>query len=149
MTHDTYDRRIHVGASRRRREDARSCRDAKRFAAAIYIGGYAIECALVALVCYEQRKTNFKDTSAYKERGLRGAKLHTLSNLLAELPTVRRAIQMDRTHQLRTAWERIQRLWDKDRLRYWDKVGDEDDCDRFVAAIETFHDYLLRSQGEA
>jgi hypothetical protein len=41
---DTYDRRIQLGASRRRFEDAEILHNQKRWTGAIYMGGYAIEC---------------------------------------------------------------------------------------------------------
>ena len=57
--HDTYDRRIQLGASRRRREDAEALHGAGRWAGGIYLAGYAIECSLKALICSFEGKNNF------------------------------------------------------------------------------------------
>jgi len=94
--HDTYDRRIQLGASRRRREDAKSLHDAGRWAGAIYLGGYAIECSLKALICFNERKNNLKDTRMFKNV-VQASTLHSLTHLLGVLPQVQRAIELDRT----------------------------------------------------
>jgi hypothetical protein len=147
-SHDTYDRRIQLGASRRRRDDAIVLHEANRWAGAIYLAGYAIECSLCALVCYNERKNNFKDTRLFKE-GLQGATLHNLEHLLRKLPSVQRKIALDRTGKLREAWSTITRLWQKDALRYWDKQGDEHDSERIMAAVKLLHTFILNQQREA
>ncbi|RQH14516.1 HEPN domain-containing protein, partial [Okeania hirsuta] len=59
-TPDTYGRSIQLGASRRRLEDARVLHSQKRWNGAIYMGGYAVECALKSLICYQEPTNNFK-----------------------------------------------------------------------------------------
>ena len=85
---DTYDARLQLGASRRRFEDAQVLHDQKRWAGAIYLGGYAIECSLKSLICYYEYgkgKTNFKETRLFK-KGMQGSDLHNLSKLIEALP---------------------------------------------------------------
>jgi len=146
--HDTYDRRVQLGASRRRREDAESLHDAGRWAGAIYLAGYAIECSLKAFICSNEGKNSFKDTRLFK-RGLQSASLHDLGHLLQELPTLQRAITFDRTGIYKNAWNTITRLWQKDELRYWDKLGDERNCELFIDSVKVIHSFILRQQGEA
>jgi hypothetical protein len=146
--HDTYDRRIQLGASRRRREDAEALHEARRWGGAIYLAGYAIECSLCALVCSHEGKNNFKDTRLFK-KGIQGATLHNLTHLLQALPAVQRAITLDRTGIYKDAWNIITSLWQKDELRYWDKLGDEHDSERFMASVKLLHTFILNQQGEA
>jgi hypothetical protein len=145
LKHDSYDRRIQLGASRRRREDGEVLHKADHWAGAMYLGGYAIECALKALICYRERKNNFKDTRAYSK--IDGNSLHNLGLLLAEVPAVQRAITMDHTNTYRPAWYLITRLWRKDQLRYWDKKGNKQDSTNFLEAVKIIHDFLLAKQG--
>lgn len=147
-SHDTYDRRIQLGASRRRREDAEQLHDMQRSAGAIYLGGYAIECSMLALICYNNKVNNVKDTHLFK-RGVTGAALHNLTTLLNELPTIKRAITLDRTGVYKEAWNTITSLWEKNALRYWDKVGDSHECDQFIQAINVLHAFILGEQREA
>jgi len=144
---DTYDRRCQVGASRRRLEDAQVLHSQKRWAGATYLGGYAVECSLKSLICYEEGKTNFKDTQIFK-KGLQGSELHSLTKLLRELPSVQRAITLDRTNTYKPAWNIVSSLWRNDELRYSDKMGDEQDSDRFIKAVEKLQRFLLDKQNE-
>lgn len=146
-THNTYDRRIQLGASRRRREDAENLQGNGRWAGAVYLGGYAVECALKSLICYNENTNNIKDTRFF-QRGVQGATLHDLQLLLKELPHLQRAITLDRTGKYRLAWNTITTYWQKDHLRYWDRIGDEQACEQFFDAIKLLHTYLLESQGE-
>lgn len=146
LRHDSYDRRIQLGASRRRREDSEVLHKAGHWAGAMYLGGYAIECALKALICYRTRKNNFKETKAYRQ--IDGNSLHNLTLLLAEVPAVQRAITNDQTNTYRPAWYFITKEWKKDQLRYWNKKGNEPDSTRFLAAVKIIHRFLLAHQGE-
>ena len=146
--HNTYDRRIQLGASRRRREDAEALYDARRWTGSVYLGGYAIECSLCALICYQVGKNNLKETRLFKD-GLQGASLHNLIRLLGALPSVQRKIELDTTGKLREAWTIITSQWQKDALRYWDRIGDEQDSKRFIDAVKLLHSFILRQQGEA
>ena len=146
--HDTYDRRIQLGASRRRREDAEALYSANRWAGAIYLAGYAIECSLKALICLNEGKNSFKETRMFK-RGVQGPTLHDLGHLLQELPPLQRAIMLDRTGTYKSAWNTITRLWQKDQLRYGDKLGDEDSSKRFIDSVKVIHRFILSQQGEA
>jgi hypothetical protein len=148
VQHDTYDRRIQLGASRRRREDAEVLHQNSRWAGAIYLAGYAIECSLKSLICWNEHKNNFKETSVFK-KGNQGATLHDLALLLQSLPRLQHIIMLDRTGTYKNAWNTITRLWRKDGLRYGDKVGNEHDSQSFIAAIKVIHTFILREQGEA
>jgi len=147
-SHDTYDRRIQLGASRRRREDAEQLHDMQRSAGAIYLGGYAVECSMLALICYNEGVNSIKDTRLFKQSNS-GATLHSLTILLDSLPAIKRAISLDQTGRYKEAWNTITRLWKKDALRYWDKTGDNHECERFIRAIKVIHDFILSQQGEA
>ncbi|MDJ0737958.1 MAG: hypothetical protein QNJ47_28530 [Nostocaceae cyanobacterium] len=144
---DTYDRRCQLGASRRRLEDAVILHEQKRWTGAIYLGGYAIECSLKSLICYEQRKDNLKDTSTFK-KGLQAASLHNLTNLLNALPTLQRYIKLDRTGRYKQAWNLVSSVWRNDELRYSDKVGDEAESKKFIEAVKVLHRLVLDKQDE-
>lgn len=143
----TYDKRAQLGASRRRHEDAQALHEANCWNGAIYLGGYTIECSLTSLICYNEGKTNFKETRAFKD-GLQGNSLHNLVKLLAYVPSVQRAIQLDITNTYKSDWGTIQGLWKKDSLRYSEKKGIQQDSERFVA-VKRLHKFLLDQQGEA
>ncbi|MCU0517460.1 MAG: hypothetical protein MUC60_11485 [Oscillatoria sp. Prado101] len=144
---DTYDRRVQLGASRRRLEDAQALDSQKRWAGAVYLGGYAIECSLKSLICYNEGKNNFKDTATFK-KGMQGADLHNLAKLLEALPSLERFIQLDRTNTYKQAWNTVSFLWRNDELRYSDKQGDEKESRRFIEAVQILHRLLLEKQGE-
>lgn len=145
---DTYDRRCQLGASRRRLEDAQVLHNQKRWTGAVYLGGYAIECSLKSLICYEQKQNNFKDTWIFK-KGLQGSELHSLTKLLGSISTLQRAIQLDRTNTYRDAWKTVSSLWRNDELRYSEKMGNEEECKRFIEAVQILHRFLLTKQDEA
>lgn len=145
---DTYDKRCQLGASRRRFEDAVALHSYRRWWGAVYIGGYAIECSLKSLICYEEDKNNFKETSAFKQ-GLQGASLHNLAVLFKKIPSLQRTISLDRTGNYRNAWNTIVSTWVNDELRYSDKLGEELDSTKFIEAVKTWHQLLLSKQGEA
>lgn len=144
----TYDQRVQLGASRRRREDAEALHTAECWNGAIYLGGYTIECSLKSLICYNEGKTNFKDTRVFR-KGLSGNSLHNLTKLLAEVQPLQRAIELDRTNTLKPGWKTIQNLWQKDALRYSEKKGTHQDSERFISAVQQLHKWLLSQQGEA
>lgn len=141
MDHDTYDRRVQLGASRRRREDAEVLHLGGRWAGAIYMGGYAIECALKALICFNSGKNNLKETMAFRQ-GLEASSLHNLVLLLGTLPSVQRAIQNDQTGTCKKAWNTITSLWQQDKLRYWNKTGNQQDSERFYARNQHLAPFL-------
>jgi hypothetical protein len=145
---DTYDKRCQLGASRRRFEDALALHNCKRWSGAIYLGGYAIECALKSLICYEESKNNFKDTSAFT-KGLQGASLHNLEMLLNTMPSLQRAISLDRTGKYKNSWNTITSTWKNDELRYSERLGNESESEKFIKAIKEWHQLLLDKQGEA
>jgi hypothetical protein len=119
----------------------------KRWTGAIYLGGYAIECSLKSLICYEESKNNFKDTRIF-QKGLQAASLHNLTNLLDSLPILQRTIKLDRTGIYKQAWNLVSSVWRNDELRYSDKVGDEENSKKFIEAVQTLHRFLLDKQGE-
>jgi hypothetical protein len=112
------------------------------------LAGYAIECSLKALICSNEGKNSFKDTRMFK-RGVQGDTLHNLARLLQEAHAIQRAITLDRTGTYRNAWNTIASLWQKDELRYWDKLGDEDSSKRFLDSVKLMHRFILSQQGEA
>jgi hypothetical protein len=145
---DTYDRRCQLGASRQRFKDASTLYDCKRWWGSVYLGGYAIECSLKSLICYEENKNNFKDTNAFKQ-GIQGASLHNLAILLKQIPNLQRTISLDRTGKYKNAWHIITSTWVNDEIRYSDKLGSEADSKKFIQAVEILHQRLLSEQGEA
>ena len=147
MKMDTYDRRCQLGASRRRLEDAQTLHVQNRWSGATYLGGYAIECSLKSLICYEEKKHNFKDTQIFK-KGLQGASIHNLTKLLDSLPVLQRTIQLDRTNTFKEAWKLVLSEWRHDELRYSDKVGDQGNSKQFIEAVQILHRFLLARQDE-
>lgn len=146
---DSYDARVQLGASRRRKEDAIALHEKHRWNGAIYMGGYAIECCLKSLICFEDNKTNFQDTIAFK-KGLQGADLHNLAKLLEYAPGLQRAIKLDRRQPgYKEAWNTVSSLWRNDILRYSDKAGNQKDSEKFIEAVKTIHQLLLSQQGES
>ena len=145
---DTFDRRCQLGASRRRLEDAIALHSCKRWTGSIYLGGYAIECSLKSLICHLERKDNFKDTRIFK-KGLQGSGLHSLVKLLGDLSEVQRAIKLDRTSNYQAAWNTVSSLWRNDELRYSERMGEEEECERFIQAVKLLHQFLLTRQNEA
>ncbi len=145
---DTYDKRCQLGASRRRFEDAQVLHTHKRWTGAIYLGGYVIECSLKSLICYEEGKTNFKDTKVF-QKGLQGSTLHSLTKLSENLPVIQRTIKLDRTGVYKEAWNLILSVWRNDELRYSDRMGDEESSKKFIQAVKTWYEFLLDRQGEA
>ncbi len=145
---DTYDKRCQLGASRRRFEDALALHSCKRWKGAVYMGGYAIECSLKSLICDEENKGNFKDTSVYN-RGVQGSSLHNLATLFGKIPSLQRTIELDRTGSYRNAWNIITSTWINDELRYSDKLGDELKSTKFIEAVKKWHQLILNKQGEA
>ncbi|MGD1809172.1 hypothetical protein ACP6PL_27565 [Dapis sp. BLCC M126] len=148
-TPDTYGRSIQLGASRRRLEDARVLHSQKRWNGAIYMGGYAIECALKSLICYQEPTNNFKDTTVFKQ-GLKGSDLHSLIKLLDALPNIQKVIESQKgNNSYRQAWITVTSLWRNDELRYSNKKGDETEANKFLDAVKILHRYLLSKQGES
>jgi hypothetical protein len=145
---DTYDRRCQLGASRRRLEDALSLHGCNRWWGAIYLGGYAIECSLKSLICYEEQRNNFKETLVF-QNGLQGASLHNLAMLFNKIPSLRRTISLDRTGKYKDAWRVIESTWVNGELRYSDKSGNKSDSTQFIEAVKMWHQLLLDKQGEA
>jgi len=39
-------------------------------------------------------------------------------------------------------------MWQKDELRYWNKLEDESRCKRFIEAVKVMHQFILSHQGE-
>lgn len=144
---DTYHRSCQLGASRRRREDAEALYQCGRWTGAIYLGGYAIECALKSLICYEEGKQNFKETDTFK-KGLQGASLHSLAKLLEELPQLQRTFDLDITGKYKNNWQTITSVWRSDELRYSEKSGTKNDSKKFIEAVKNIHQFLLYKQGE-
>ena len=149
---DTYDRRVQLGASRRRLKDAQALHQQKRWSGAMYLGGYAIEFSLKSLICYEERKNNFKDTQIFKNNRLKAAELHNLARLLDCVPSIKSAIERanktDRTNGYLAAWNMVSSVWPNDELRYSDQSGNEKESQRFIESVERLHRFLLEKQGE-
>jgi len=140
---DSYDRRIQLGASHRRYEDALVLYKARRWNGAIYLAGYAIECSLKSLICYTEGTSNFKETKMFQD-GAKGATLHNIRSLLKHAgfsASVMAALDPKRT--LNEACKTVIELWEKDELRYGNKVGNENDSKRFMDAVEVLHDFIV------
>jgi hypothetical protein len=146
-TPDSYDRRLQLGASRRRLEDAKSLCDSQRWTGSMYLGGYAIECSLKSLICHEDMKSNFKETKPFKD-GLQGSSLHNLTQLLGSVESIKKAIDLDRSGVYKNSWNTVCSLWRSDELRYSDKVGNEQECKKFLDAVKELHQFILSQQGE-
>lgn len=155
LTHETYHRNVQLGASRRRYEDAKHLLDEERWVGAMYLGGYAVECALVALICFRERKTDFRDTRAFQS-GIQKARIHNLSHLVDTdaVRSFRNAIALDKTGQLKADWNLVASYWQYKKLRYYHKVGIGDRAGarqlarNFVDAVERVQRYLMSEQGE-
>jgi len=145
---DTYDRRIQLDASRHRYEDAKSLQRSGRWNGAIYLAGYAIECSLKALICYEGCTNNLKETRIFKQ-GRQGAALHNLGALREASIVLERAFRFDTDGKLKSAWTIIVGIWQKDALRYSQDLGHQAECERFLKAVEVLHHEILKRQGEA
>jgi hypothetical protein len=143
-THNTYDRRIQLGASRQRKQDAEALHNAGRWTGAMYLAGYAIECALCAAICLQEDKFNIKDTKAYKK--IQSTQMHNLASLLEQLPILEKTILLKRNSEYKVAWDTITNLWQKDALRYWDKLGSKDDSKRLIDAVKLIHEFILSHQ---
>lgn len=144
---DTYDRRVQLDTSRHRYKDAIHLKKAERWNGAIYLGGYAIECSLKALICYGDCTNNIKETHLFKE-GITGAGLHNLGALREASDILNRAIRSDKTGKLNTAWNIIIQLWKIETLRYGREVGHKAECERFLEAVDRLYFCILRAQRE-
>lgn len=141
---DIYDRRVQIEASCQRYEDAKSLQKSGRWSGAMYIAGYAVECALKALICYEGCTNNLKNTQIYRQ-GVKGAKLHDLRLLFDALsPGFRKAILAN--ENLKGAWSTVVGLWRMEELRYGNTLGRKKDCERFLEAVELLHSTILGRQ---
>jgi len=145
---DTYNRHIQLGAARQRYQDSRALLEKKRWKGAMYLGGYTIECSLKSLICYIEHRNSFQDTKMFC-RGEQGATLHNLNRLLRESSQLERFIATDRTGQYKNAWNTIANVWQHDILRYSDKPGDEEECNRFLDAVKLLYKQIMSRQGEA
>ena len=141
---DTYDRRIQLDASRLRYEDARSLQKSGRWNGAIYLAGYAIECSLKALICYEEGKLNLKDTRMFQKAS--GATLHNLGALCQQSKILKHCIELEGPSTLKSAWTTIVSLWHLEELRYGRNLGYKADCNRFLAAVEELYPQILKWQ---
>ncbi len=157
---DNYGRSIQLGASRRRYEDAQVLQSAGRWNGAIYLAGYAIECSLKSLICYNDgRKNTLTETKLWDDPSQRGAALHNLESLIkaTNAPSlvsllgesnIKKKIALDRTGSLKRAWTTVKDSWKKDERRYGNKVGFQSECDRFMADVKVLYSYILEQQGE-
>ena len=137
---DTYGRTIQLGASRRRLEDAEALYNQERWNGAIYMGGYAIECALKSLLCHEEDIVNFKKTKVFKR--LKGSNLHDLEQLLEASYICKGVKDSKKDQSLKKAWDTV-KLWQNDKLRYSDKKGDKIEASKFIYAVKILHGYFL------
>lgn len=147
---NTYDRRILLGASRRRLEDAQALSDAKRWTGAMYLGGYAIECSLKALICQKEGKMNLLDTTFYQDNE-KSVQKHNLRALLEEaLPQLKRAIKTDRSKDRDDYNDALTRMndWQTNELRYCREHGNQEKTEGFMNAVKKLHSYILGQLGE-
>jgi hypothetical protein len=113
----------------------------------MYLAGYAIECSLKAWVCSHEQRLNFKDTRMFRQLG-QGAALHNLNLFLNYLGPLDEAIKRKRDPRYASAWKIVTYMWQKDELRYWNKLGNKEDCRRFLEAVQFMYQFILHSQGE-
>lgn len=83
------------------------------------------------------------------KKGVGGARLHQLQNLMTQAPRLYKDINLDRTGKYKNSWTTITSLWKHDQLRYSDKVGEEVETKKFIEAVKQIHNLILRQQGEA
>jgi hypothetical protein len=118
----------------------------------MYLGGYAIECSLKSLICFNDQKNNLKDTQIFKNGGLKAAELHNLVRLLDCVPSIKNAIERanktDRTKNYLDAWKMVSSVWRNDELRYSEQLGNEQESQRFIESVQKLHQFLLEKQGE-
>lgn len=115
----------------------------------MYLGGYAVECSLAALLCKEDgvhllTKTKVGSTPG----GLGTLTRHDLTALLNALPRLKRLIEMDRVGTIQKAWNLVMSCWKVHKLRYWDRLGDKDECLGVLEASALLHKVILDLQGE-
>jgi hypothetical protein len=141
---NTYDRRTQRLASKRRYEDALALQDAGRWNGAIYLGGYAIECSLISLICYTEGKTVVTETKMFND-GVQGASLHDLGQLLAYASTeINLMMRTDKSRTFNEARKIVVRLWQMTELRYGAKVTHKNECERFMAAVELLYSSIKK-----
>ncbi|KAF3888079.1 MULTISPECIES: hypothetical protein [Nostocales] len=75
--------------------------------------------------------------------------LHSFVKLLSALPSLQRAIALDRTNRYKDAWNTVSSVWRNDELRYSDSEGKEEESQRFIQAVKILHQFLLAKQDEA
>lgn len=107
----------------------------------MYLGGYAVECALISLVCFRETKDQFEDTKLGQK--LSGSQLHNLNNLLV-VPEIRRQIFRD---DLKPHWQCVVTHWKYNELRYSETDGEQSQAQRFLGAVDKIHRFLLKEQG--
>ena len=137
---NTYNRRIQLGASRRRLEDAHVCLKGGRWIAAMYLGGYAIECVLKSYICSREHKDDFRHTSVFSRFG--NSKSHNLAQLYNVAGSPLQRQMLDPQSEFPKAKELVLKQWDHSALRYSHRNGNEKDAREFVNAVEKMHQLL-------
>lgn len=140
---NTYNRDVLLGASRMRLEDAETLYNAERWSGAMYLSGYAIECSLKSLICYEEGKHNLKHTTISSTSG---KMLHNLGFLLACLPQIEREITIDirrkESGSYSKNWATITKYWNTNQLRYHDQQGNKEECKELLEAVKSLYRYF-------
>ena len=75
--------------------------------------------------------------------------MHNLTNLLNELESIKRSIQLDRRGIYKPAWNLVSSVWLNDELRYSNRDGDEKESEEFIEAVKILHRFFLAKQNEA
>ena len=116
--------------------DARALAQAERFAAAYYLAGYAVECALKACIC---RMTSQHDFPPKEAKDLYIHDLAKLATKIDEIPGVDWRKELDSNSQLRQNWL-LTKDWRED-ARYRSKT--EREALDLISAIEDDPDGVL------
>lgn len=123
-----------------RLQDAEALLAAKRFSGAMYLGGYAVECALLSLHCYKETKDQFEDTA------LGGTIERLTHNLHALLHGAVRTMILGT--ELHTPFCTVARVWKYNLLRYSVRDADPAEAKQFLSQVRVLHSFLLKQQGE-
>ena len=116
----------------------------QRFTGAVYLGGYAVECALVSLICFCELKDQFEETSLGNK--LLGSQIHQLDNLLSR--DIAMKFKNDSSKSLWTAFRTVASTWKYNELRYGTALCDQELARSFLGAVKRVHAFFLREQDD-
>jgi hypothetical protein len=138
-------RNVYAQAAIQRLRDSRALLDKKRYIGAIYLGGYAIECYLKALICsrYDFEPLEDWEWQVARKTGQKpevtGAKGHLLEVLLGHAGLMKSLRQDAQAYQ----YFKIVNQWHVG-LRYDSGQGKAESTSRFLNAVEALYTWLLQ-----